>query len=93
MAKSKRSLKQPSLMSYARPAFGMGLGLFGSLIVYMLIAVIFFISGFVLLKQEQKKPKDKQNTSLIILAYVLMVIGCAVGLGFGAGELLGELGG
>ena len=92
MAKSK-SLKKPTLMSFARPAFGMGLGLFGSLIVYMLIAVIFFISGFVLLKQEKKKPEDKQNTSLIILAYVLMVIGCAVGLGFGAGELLGELGG
>lgn len=85
--------KLPSLMSYARPAFGTGLGLFGSVIVYMFIAMLFFIPGFVLLKTEKKKPEDKQNTSYIVIAYILMVIGCAIGFGFGAGELLGELGG
>lgn len=78
-------------MSMARPGFALGLGVYAAIIVYMLIAVSFFIGGFVLLKTEQKKPKNNQNTGLIVLAYILMIIGCIVGLGFGAGEILSNL--
>jgi uncharacterized oligopeptide transporter (OPT) family protein len=80
-------------MNYAKPAFGMGLGIFGSLIFYMFIAVVFFVSGFVLLKREQKKPKEQQSDGMKGLAYALMAFGMIFGLGFGGGIFFSELGG
>ena len=88
-----RSKKSPSIMNYAKPAFGIGLGMFGSLIFYMFLAVIFFVSGFVLLKKEKAKPKEKQSDGMKGLAYVLMAFGMIFGLGFGGGIFFSELGG
>jgi uncharacterized oligopeptide transporter (OPT) family protein len=92
MAKG-RSRSKPSLMSYAKPAFGVGLGMFGALIFYMFLAVVFFVSGFVLLKKEKAKPKDKQSDVMKGVAYVLMAFGMIFGLGFGGGIFFSELGG
>ncbi len=88
-----RSKKQPSLMNYAKPAFGFSLGMFGGLIFYMFLAVIFFVSGFVLLKREQKKPKEQQSDGMKGAAYALMAFGMIFGLGFGGGIFFSELGG
>ncbi len=88
-----RSKKSPSIMNYAKPAFGFGLGMFGSLIFYMFFAVVFFVSGFVLLKREQKKPKEQQSDGMKAVAYVLMGLGMIFGVGFGGGIFFSELGG
>jgi hypothetical protein len=88
-----RSKKSPSLMNYAKPAFGFSLGMFGGLIFYMFLAVVFFVSGFVLLKREQKKEKDKQSDLMKGAAYALMAFGMIFGLGFGGGIFFSELGG
>ena len=88
-----RSRKSPSIMNYAKPAFGIGLGMVGSFIFYMFIAVILFVSGFVLLKKEKAKPKDKQSDVMKGLAYGLMGFGMIFGLGFGGGIFFNELGG
>ena len=88
-----RSKKSSSLMNYAKPAFGVSLGLFGGLIFYMFLAVLFFVSGFVLLKREQKKPKEQQSDAMKGVAYVLMAFGMIFGLGFGGGIFFNELGG
>lgn len=88
-----RSRKSPSLMNYAKPAFGIGLGMLGSFVVYMFIAIIFFVSGFVLLKKEKAKPKEKQSDVMKGVAYALMALGMIFGLGFGGGIFFSELGG
>jgi hypothetical protein len=80
-------------MNYAKPAFGFSLGMFGGLIFYMFLAVIFFVSGFVLLKREQKKSKEEQSDGMKAAAYVLMAFGMIFGLGFGGGIFFSELGG
>jgi hypothetical protein len=90
MARSKRS---SSLMNYAKPAFGFSLGMFGGLIFYMFLAVVFFVSGFVLLKKEQKKSKEQQSDGMKAVAYILMAFGMIFGLGFGGGIFFSELGG
>jgi hypothetical protein len=88
-----RSKKSPSLMNYAKPAFGFSLGMFGGLVFYMFLAVIFFVSGFVLLKKEKAKPKEQQSDVMKGVAYVLMAFGMIFGLGFGGGIFFSELGG
>ena len=85
--------KKTPILEYARPSFGVGIGIFGSLVLFTLLAVLLFIPGFVLLKKEQAKEKDKQNIYIKAIAYVLMMLGTAIGMGFGAGTLLSELSG
>jgi hypothetical protein len=89
MAKSKSM----GVMNFAKPAFGIGLGIMGSFILYMFIAVLFFIPGFILVKKEHAKPKDKQSDVMKGFGYALMALGMIFGLGFGAGIFFSELGG
>lgn len=89
MAKSKKL----GMMNYAKPAFGIGLGMMGSFILYMFIAVLFFVPGFIVVKKEHAKPKEKQSDGMKGLGYGLMAIGMIVGVGFGAGIFFSELGG
>ena len=73
--------------------FGLGAG-FGAAIssmVLILIGIGFFLPGIYLLSQERKKPKEKQNQTNIIGAYVLMVLGVIFGLGMGASFLFSNL--
>jgi hypothetical protein len=91
-----RKARTPTpIMNYARVGFGLGLGWIGSLILMMFVAMIFFIPGFVLLQREQAKEKkgEEANMTIKVIAYILMILGVVLGLGFGGSELLGELGG
>lgn len=85
--------KTSSLMNYAKPAFGFSLGLFGGLILYMFIAMIFLVSGFVLLKKEKAKSSETQSDVTKGIAYGLMGFGVVFGMGFGGGLFFGELAG
>ncbi len=89
----KRTRSGPSIMNYALPAFGMGLGVFGSLVIFLFIGGLLFVGGFVVVKKDKAKPKDQQNTLVRALGYFLMILGMAFGLGFGGGALLGEVAG
>jgi hypothetical protein len=87
-----KSIK-PGMMNYAKPAFATGIGLFGSLVFYMFLAMLFFVPGFILVKKEHSKPNDKKNDGMLALGYVLMGFGIIFGMGFGAGIFFSELGG
>jgi hypothetical protein len=91
----KKTKSATPIMNYARVGFGFGIGWIGSFILMMLVAMIFFIPGFVLLQREQAKEKkgEEANGTIKVIAYILMVIGVILGLGFGGGVLLEELGG
>jgi hypothetical protein len=83
----------PSIGEYAKAGFGLGLGSMGVFILSLLLAVLFFVPGFIIVKRQQKLPKDQQSQGKKVLGYILMAIGMIIGLGFGAGvffSLLGE---
>jgi|LakMenE18May11ns_1017448.scaffolds.fasta_scaffold9958273_9 hypothetical protein len=69
--------------------FGLGAGLGAgiSTMIFIILGLAFFFPGLYLLSQERKKPKDKQNQSNIIGAYILMGLGVVFGMGIGAGFL------
>ena len=90
----RKAREQTPIMDYARQGFGFGLGWIGSLILMMLIAIIFFVPGFVLLKREQAKEKkgEEANMTIKVIAYILMLLGVVLGIGFGGSILFEELG-
>lgn len=91
----RKAKEATPIMNYARIGFGAGIGWIGAFILMMFVALIFFIPGFVLLQREQAKEKkgEKANTTVKVIAYILMAIGVILGLGFGGSVLLEELGG
>jgi len=79
---------------YFNMGFGFGLGYIAVQIIFTLIALTFFIIGFVLLKREQAKEKkgEKPSRGMKIFAYVLMFIGAIFAI-FLIVPMLSELGG
>jgi formate-dependent nitrite reductase membrane component NrfD len=71
-------------------AAGTGGGL-TSVAGFLLLGMAFGIPGFLLVSNEKKKPKNKQNMAILIIGYILMVIGVALGLGFNAEGLINQL--
>jgi uncharacterized membrane protein len=80
--------------SYFRMGIGFGLGSMVVTIIFNVIALAFFVTGFILLKREQGKEKrgEKVNNGLKILAYVLMFLAAVFAL-FLILPILGDLGG
>jgi hypothetical protein len=80
--------------NYFRMGFGIGLGFIVVEIIFAVIALIFFISGFILLKREQAKEKkgEKASNGMKIFAYILMFLGAIFAI-FLIIPILSELGG
>jgi hypothetical protein len=53
----------------------------------LLLGMAFAIPGVILVTRENRKPKSKRNTSLLILGFILMALGVIFGLGLNAGGL------
>jgi len=81
------------IFEFAKMGFGLGLGFLGVQILAMLLAMCFFVPGFIIVNREQAKEKRKEesSTGMKILGYILMAIGAIIGVGF-LGTFLGELG-
>jgi NADH:ubiquinone oxidoreductase subunit 5 (subunit L)/multisubunit Na+/H+ antiporter MnhA subunit len=92
--KSSSASKSNTITEFFKMGFGIGLGVMLVQIIFTAIALIFFITGFVLLKREQAKEKkgEKARTGMKVLAYILMVIGAIFAI-FLIIPLLGQLGG
>lgn len=80
-----------------KTGFGLSIGGFFAYMIFLVIAMAFFIPGFILVRRQQEKEESRgeggeggedPNTSIKVLGYVLMVIGMIVGLGFGASGFL-----
>jgi len=54
----------------------------------LLLGMAFGIPGLILVTRENQKPKSRRNQALLILGFILMAIGVALGLGFNAGGLV-----
>ena len=80
--------------SYFKMGLGLGLGFMVVEIITTIIALAFFVTGFILLKREQAKEKkgEKVNEGLKILAYILMFLGSIFAI-FLILPILSDLGG
>lgn len=47
--------------------------------------------GYVIYRQEKKRPKSEQRTAVIVLAFAIMLAGVVYGLGVGDGFLFEAL--
>jgi len=74
--------------------FGLGLGFMVVEIIFAFIAILLFISGFMILKREQAKEKkgETANGGLKVLAYILMGLAAIFAI-FLIIPLISELGG
>ena len=96
--KSNNSNQGSSIWEFFKMGFGLGLGYIVVQIIMTIIALIFFISGFIMLRKEQAKVKkgEEANNTNKIIAYILMFIGgifLTFLLFFVISDLGGEFGG
>ena len=54
----------------------------------VVLGMAFGIPGLILDTRENKKPKSQRDQTLLILGFILMALGVALGLGFNAGGLV-----
>jgi hypothetical protein len=57
----------------------------------LLIGMALGIPGFILVARENKKPKSSRNTGLLVIGFILMILGAAIGLGFNTGGIINSI--
>jgi predicted transporter len=82
-------MARTNFKNIVREGFGVGLGLFASLMVYLLFGMLFFIPGFILYNQE--KNKGEKSSSLQVVGIILMAIGVIIMGGLGFNTLIGNV--
>lgn len=63
-------------------------GAIGALSGALVLGMAFGIPGLILVAKENAKPKSRRNQTMLIIGFILMAIGVALGLGFNAGGLV-----
>jgi uncharacterized membrane protein YidH (DUF202 family) len=77
------------IKNYARMGFGLGLGVFASQVLFILLGMALFIPGLLLFNRT-KKENDTSSTTYYG-GIVLMVLGVVLMGGIGAGFLFDAL--
>lgn len=81
----------PTLKNYWKAGFGTGGGVLSAFMAAMLVALLFFVPGFILITRENKKPKENRNTAMLVIGFVLMFIGVILSTGALGGATLNSL--
>lgn len=79
-----------SFKNIVKTGFGLGLGLFASQIVFILVGLLFFVPGFVMFKNAS--TPEQKGSSGQIGGLVLMGVGVVLAGGLGLGLFLDDLG-
>jgi hypothetical protein len=80
----------PSLKQLAKTGFGIGLGAFAAMMVYIALGLIFFVPGFILYKKAEK-ARETDSTGRIF-SIILMGIGVIIMGGIGLSLLMDNIG-
>lgn len=75
-----------SIKSLAKTGFGLGIGIYGAQILFLLLGLAFFLPGYTMLQQAKKEGNT--NTTLPL---ALMIIGVVIMGGIGLGYVLDGL--
>lgn len=70
-----------SLKNLAKTGFGLGVGLIGAQMIFLLLGAVFFFIGLI------EREKARKNGTSLVLPYALMVLGMVLGLGLGFGVI------
>lgn len=76
-------MAKASIRSLARTGFGLGVGVMGAQILFLLVGAAIFIPGYVLVtnaKKEQEPSDVKRITGLVLMGIGVLIMG---GVGFG----------
>ena len=95
MPKRSNTSNGSSFSEYIKIGFGAAIGSYALYIILLLVGLAFFVPGFIMVKQEQKKEKndeEEHNQTRKIIGFVLMGIGVVCGLGFGGFTMLSLIG-
>ena len=68
-----------SLKNLVKTGFGLGVGLIGAQMIFLLLGAVFFFWGLIELEKARK------NGTGLALPYALMILGMVLGLGLGFG--------
>jgi len=74
-----------SLKNLVKTGFGLGVGLIGAQMIFLLLGIVFFILGRVELKKARARGGG------VMFPYVLMVLGVVLGGGLGFGLLMNDV--
>jgi uncharacterized membrane protein YqaE (UPF0057 family) len=80
-----------TIKNYWKAGFGTGGGFISAFMVSILIALVFFVPGFILITRENKKPKESRSTTMLVVGFILMFIGVILSAGAFSGETLSSL--
>jgi glycerol uptake facilitator-like aquaporin len=80
-----------TLKNYWKAGFGTGGGVLSAFMVAMLVALVFFVPGFILITRENKKPKESRDTTMLVIGFILMFIGVIFSTGALGGTALNSL--
>ena len=70
-----------SLKNLVKTGFGLGVGLMGAQMIFLLLGAVFFFFGLI------EREKARKNGTSLVLPYALMVLGMVLGLGLGFGVI------
>lgn len=70
-----------SLKNLAKTGFGLGVGLIGAQMIFLLLGAVFFFIGLI------EREKARKTGASLVLPYALMVLGMVLGLGLGFGVI------
>jgi uncharacterized membrane protein HdeD (DUF308 family) len=73
--------------NYLKAGFGTSLGF----AMTILIGVLLFLPGYIIVTRENKKVKSDRNTGTLVLGFILMFVGVALGFGIFSGDALNAL--
>ena len=76
-----------TIKSLAKTGFGLGIGIYGAQILFLLLGLAFFLPGYTMF-QKAKKEGDTNTT----MPLALMFVGVIIMGGIGFGVLLESLG-
>ena len=88
-----KGLLNAPMGAYIRTGFGFGIGSLLATMIFVAFGMGLFIGGYIIVKKEQKKPKDERQIPLLVTGYIMMFSGSVIGLGLGFGTALTTLGG
>ncbi len=79
------------IVSAFKLGFGAGLGLLLANVLFLLVGMALFVPGMLMYAKEKKKAQGDKDTTKVVFAFILMGLGCVIGLGLGAGILFDNI--
>ena len=69
-----------SLKSLAKTGFGLGIGIYGAQILFLLIGFAFFLPGYTMFQKAKETPNGDKTIPFVLMFIGVVIMGGMVGL-------------